>query len=420
MKTFVTTLSVLLLFSATMFSQQWENIGNSITNSGIYDVHINSGGAGYAVGWSNEPVILKTRDFGTTWEMLSTPASSLLFGIAMRGNDTVYIAGYSGTNNCGMISISYDSGDNWEHKLFDGTDNPASFGFYQYKITPEADYICGYGGAIFKSTDKGQSWNETTTGTTLATFRSIGFYNDKKGYAACDPGGGFSNINTLYSTTNGGESWEKNTALKNSVISGIECLSENTAFIFGYGGGREAVQKTTDGGKSWNIVWSGASSKALQGGKFFSSEIGIAVGGSGTVILTKDGGKSWENISLPEQIDLISCSMASDMVYVSGANGALWRKSTISSLHNSADSHKEISVYPVPSQEYCYVKTDEKYRGGDIIMKNISGETVLQTSVSDAETKLTLNTISAGMYCLEIVNADRSSKKVQWFMHLPL
>lgn len=403
-----------------MFSQQWENIGNSITPSSLYDIHINNAGQGYAVGWSNEPVILKTRDFGTTWETLSAPSTALLFYVAMRGNDTVYIVGYSGANNCGLVSISYDAGNNWEEKLFNGTDNPLSFGFYQYKITPEADYICGYGGAVFKSTDKGQSWSETTTGTTTATFRSMGFYNDKNGYAACDPEGGFSNINTLYSTTNGGESWEKNSSLKNSVISSIECISEKTAFIFGYGGGKEAVQKTTDGGNTWRIVWAGESGKALQGGKFFTPEIGIAVGGSGTVIITKDGGNSWENISLPETSNLISCSMASDMVYVSGVNGTLWRRTSLSDIHNPSSSQNEISVYPVPAYEYCTVATDEQYLNGTIIMKNLSGEIVLQSTISDSQTKLTLNTITAGVYCLEIVTADRSNKKIQWFVHLPL
>ncbi len=420
MKTFVITLSLLLLLTAEMFSQQWENIGNSITSSSIYDVHINGAGHGYAVGWSSEPVILKTRDFGTTWETLSAPSSALLFYVTMRGNDTVYIVGYSGPNNCGLVSISYDAGNNWEHKLFNGTDNPSSFGFYQYKITPKADYICGYGGAVFKSTDKGQSWSETTTGSTVATFRSIGFYNDKYGYAACDPAGGFSNINTLYSTTNGGESWEKNSSLKNSIIASIECISENTAFIFGYGGGTEAVQKTTDGGKTWEIVWSGESNKTLQGGKFFTSETGIAVGGNGTVIITKDGGNSWENISLPETNNLMSCSMASDMVYVSGAGGTLWRRTSLSDIPTVSNSQNEVSVYPVPAYEYCTVATDEQYLNGTIIMKNLSGEIVLQSAISGSHTQLTLNTITAGIYCLEIVAADRNNKKIQWFVHLPL
>lgn len=397
------------MFYATgiIFSQEWVNISNSETTASIYDVTLNDKGIGYAVGWKSTPALLKTTDFGNTWAQLTPPDSSLLFSVATRGEDTVYIAGYSAVGSCGILYTSYNAGNTWVQTLFDGTTHPSTFGLYKYQITNDADYVCGYNGGIFKSTDKGLTWIPTNTGTTIATFRSISFYDANIGYSACDPEGGFSNINTLYSTKDGGITWSKVTSIQNSVIASVACTDAKTAFLFGYRNGTEAIQKTTDGGTTWKTVWAGSLGKTLQGGKFFPSGIGVGVGDGGMIVISTDYGKTWNISALPESLTLISCAATPDKVIVTGVNGAIWRREILSHIsEGKTTSLFDFTLAPNPAETHCNISGTNPDEIKDIILCDLTGKIIYTHDYNSFGNKIELQTIPEGIYYIQVTNKN--------------
>ena len=107
---------------------------------------------------------------------------------------------------------------------------------------------------------------------------------------------------TVLQTVDGGKTWKKTNvpgAEKNDFRS-IHAWNEKRAMVFGVAGSDFAYE-TTDGGDTWNVVYSDTTA-----GLFFNSltfanaNLGLAVSdpvnGKFFVIRTEDGGKNWERV----------------------------------------------------------------------------------------------------------------------------
>jgi photosystem II stability/assembly factor-like uncharacterized protein len=159
-------------------------------------------------------------------------------------------------------------------------------------------YSIGDNGTLLKTINGGTSWETLQTGTTKRLF-DIDFPIPATGYCSGADG-------LLLKTIDGGTTWiplMTGTALQ---IRGISFLTPDAGFLAGsnaidplsFGGDQGIILRTTDGGVSFNQVYSG--NEAIQDIQMVSPTHGYAVcngpfGSSARIVRTTDGGSTWQD-----------------------------------------------------------------------------------------------------------------------------
>jgi photosystem II stability/assembly factor-like uncharacterized protein len=153
----------------------------------------------------------------------------------------------------------------------------------------------GDNGAIWRSTNAGQTWNAQLTAITGGFFLAVACPS----VMVCEATG---NEGTIYGTVDGGKTWQHQQVPQSAnLIYGIACPSVTTCEAVGYGGTGLAL-RTTNGGKTWARQHMPQSVQDLQAVSCPSATDCMAVGinvtqaGSkevGTVVTTIDGGATW-------------------------------------------------------------------------------------------------------------------------------
>lgn len=102
--------------------------------------------------------------------------------------------------------------------------------------------------------------------------------------------------NQIFSTGNGGESWSKLSDIEfQHPIRQLFAVNHETVYGVGYYG---LIIKTTDGGRSWNIL-SPPESIFFYDTFFINEQVGWICGERGKIFYTSNGGDSWEQQSTP-------------------------------------------------------------------------------------------------------------------------
>lgn len=101
----------------------------------------------------------------------------------------------------------------------------------------------------------------------------------------------------------------------------IVFVNSDTGFTVGDNG---IIQKTTDGGKSWNPQLSKLK-LALRIVHFFTPDTGIAAGLSGALYKTLDSGNEWQPLDLGIVNHFTALAAVGDHAWISGQNGILLR-----------------------------------------------------------------------------------------------
>lgn len=80
----------------------------------------------------------------------------------------------------------------------------------------------------------------------------------------------------------------------NGIGHSVFFINADTGFVAGEAFGKGVIQKTTDGGNSWNNVYtSTANLEWVEDIAFTDATNGVAVGANGTVLQTANGGSNW-------------------------------------------------------------------------------------------------------------------------------
>ncbi len=161
-------------------------------------------------------------------------------------------------------------------------------------INENIGWISGEDGVIKKTTDGGQSWNNTSFhGSQTARWYCIRFVNNDEGYAA----GSVYIVDRWMSnwalTTNGGNSWEWQTSWGSIASStrDVYFLDENIGWEVGPSGGFGKIDKTTTGVTGFSNLTS--LSETIYSVWFVDASDGWCVGSNGSIYITFNGGNSW-------------------------------------------------------------------------------------------------------------------------------
>jgi photosystem II stability/assembly factor-like uncharacterized protein len=261
-----------LLLTISKASAQW-SVQPSLTGylSGIYFVDS-------LKGWvcSHEGLLWKTTNGGLTWDEINLGFSNSFFGIYFIDENTGWIIGSDG-----LLLKTTDGGQIW-NQLNIGT----SYGLFDIFFIDENNGWIATGtinnSQVLKTTDGGQSWNEYTNG--IDNNITIFFKDSNNGWV----GGWGPNLSR---TTDGGITWELQYSGTNSSRMDIFFVNESIGWIFG-----NPITKTTDGGNSWFVISQFGGSTVVNSGIFLNENVGWICGsesGIGKILKTTNGGITW-------------------------------------------------------------------------------------------------------------------------------
>lgn len=233
-------------------------------------------------GWAtgNGGTLLKTSDAGSTWTRVlhDTSFNVRPFKVQCLSPSTVVVLRDSfeidfWTNH--QLWKTLDSGATWEPILQSGL---MDFHF----ISPVVGWVAGGWGSfryeVYRTTSGGSFWDFTSFNWPV--YRSLNrilFVDSFNGWVT--------DGDTLYSSSNGGVSWEVLSRPGIGSASGL-CRFGPIAYATWFG-----VKKTTDDGLTWFDIT--PTSFYLYDAHFVSRDVGWTVGRSGTILRTTTGGVTW-------------------------------------------------------------------------------------------------------------------------------
>jgi len=161
-------------------------------------------------------------------------------------------------------------------------------------------------------------------------------------------------MGAIFKTTNGGETWAQLESTTTYDLYAIDFVDSNNGLAVGEMG---TILKTSDGGTTWLDV-GGTLDNDLNGVCFRTSSVSFAVGSNGLILRTEDGGTTWTEITTGAVGDLrdvaVLRSSAEEAVVVIGSGGQIYR-STDDGLHFVPISAVSIPAGAPTSTEYMSI-----------------------------------------------------------------
>ncbi|KAA0223566.1 T9SS C-terminal target domain-containing protein [candidate division KSB1 bacterium] len=239
-------------------------------------------------GWimGQDGIIYRTIDSGDNW---------ISQGDEKYGLNSIYFIDEStgwAVGEKGVVLHTEDGGSNWHEQSQSDTLLLSSV----YAIDTQTAFVVGektegswpsylQHGIILRTTDGGQSWTRQTFDT-LSKFSSIVFVNDSTGWITVTRG-------TLLKTTDKGNTWKQFSSGLGTVLNSIQFIDDSTGWVSFYGG--NTLLKTLDGGENWNSQFIDSNLR-MYSFHFATASMGWAVGeysGRKNIFKTLDGGASW-------------------------------------------------------------------------------------------------------------------------------
>lgn len=190
---------------------------------------------GYAAG--HDGVVLATQDGGETWALLrATPGveqpilamhfDSLEHGIAVG----LY----------GWAIETHDAGRTWTDLTIESGESADRHLLHMFATASGSLFVVGEGGTIYRSADRGKSWEGTTTGGKGSLWHGLALSDGT--LLVCGMRG------HLYRSGDDGKTWQAVDAQTTQSLTGIAELADGSVAVVGMGG---TVLASKDHGKSF-------------------------------------------------------------------------------------------------------------------------------------------------------------------------
>lgn len=381
-----TILLAFLTLSTTIVSANWSAVSSNTTEN-LNAVHFSSTDTGYTVGSTG--VILRTIDGGKNWSTQVSGTTETLESVYFVSNKLGFTVGSSGT-----ILKTTNSGVNWL-QLTSGL----SVGLFEVQfLDAQNGWASGEGSNVIKTTDGGSTWSSiSSTITSSSKWNSMHVFSQNKIVV----GGNYQNIGY---TSDGGNNWRESN--EGSLEGTICCMITDLSFVsitVGYGHSNKGdIIKTIDGGDSWSIVDSTASTTQNGGMHFIDENNGWLVNSSSW--RTRDGGLTWstETSTATETINDVHIINSSNGIAV-GRKGTIVRLSSGSNGIDKTLGKANINLYPNPTSKKLTIEI-KNIIGVTLKVINTLGTELHSEAVTSGTQSLDVSSWSAGIYFLQILN----------------
>ena len=381
-----------MLLSLLCKSQRWDT--NYVSGAFfINDIFFTSETRGYAVG-SAPYSFMYTNNAGLNWTEVSS--SDDLADIYFVGDSIGYIVGENG-----HIQKTTDGGANWDTLTSGSTDFLKAACF----VTKDTGYIVGYNPSNFvvsviKTTNGGNTWNQTGPLGTNNTVWDIYFLNSRHGFITGMGG------SKLWTTTDGGSTWSQQFLPGGTGVMQIEFINDSTAIAVGNEG---KIWRTTDTAKSW-ITLPSYTTEHLLDVKFITDSTGYIAGYNGTILKTNDIGLTWKADTVNSGVNLFSICMVNKKHGWSAGNlgyagAVILQFGNPSGIDNYYYQANNLYIFPNPATDKLTVIASEA-KQSEISIYNIQGQTLIQQALQKTKTDIDISALPKAMYILKIENTD--------------
>lgn len=413
----------------------------------------------YALGTSGH--ILKSEDFGDSWEILKYNTASSFESMQFVGNKGYTINRYSDV-------LVTENGVDWEITSSAGLWNAGDIHF----IDESTGIAVKENAAILKTTDGGNSWyyvNEPVDFSSTNKVGGVSFGDEQTGYAWFSIGdyGAY----RIYKTTDAGETWSEVAQIEGPgyITGGIEFFDSENGFIAGPRVKPDTVyyswiKYTEDGGQTWSDADLSAVGEEFEGESFdgaakidensaiavggksilrtddkgktwtyvdfnqtltdtnfyrvaFNGDIGIVTTYDGEMLVTYDGGESWElNQNFYDLLTPNTLAVTNDGRIFFGTNdGHIYAYYDPTGVDNSEELNNEYELsqnYPNPFNPATTLKfTIPKASKVDVSIYNIIGQKVLNVTndyyeAGTHELKIDASQLSSGVYFYQLTSGS--------------
>ncbi|MDH7516033.1 MAG: YCF48-related protein [Bacteroidota bacterium] len=224
-------------------------------------------------------LIARCTDWGWTWTKRAQNPLTSYYSTDIAGIDDSTAVVKMGYDD---LYVTADCGDTWEKRNVGVAPDHVRFIAVQ---TPTI-WWTGTNTFVYRSTDAGRSWKRDTTIDARGLNRLV-FADSLYGWQVRD--------GALLRTRDGGSTWVEMDVYGFGNHLDVFCTGPDGRTVFCVGDGAYVVNKSTDGGDTWNISLTGtafAESYPLAA-SFATERIGYVVGDAGRILRTLDGGESW-------------------------------------------------------------------------------------------------------------------------------
>ena len=279
----VLTISLVFILYVFQGNVTCENALNSIK-------FIANGQIGFLAGQNG--LLYKTSDAGNTWFLVPLNITNNLNKISSDGVNIIVIA-----CNDGKIIRSDDRGNTWNYINIGLNTN-----LLNLNITEKGKGFITTGGSLYNTNDYGLSWKIcfTRAGT---TFNSLSDYGENNSILA-------GNNNFIFTTRDGGHSWTKPVMPSSFHLDFNYAKMFDNALAFTASTNGKIV-KTSDGGNTWNIVYSSIDNNLIHAIEKTAAGNLLAAGDNGTMLLSSNMGSSWSPINSDTRVS-INCLAFTD------------------------------------------------------------------------------------------------------------
>jgi photosystem II stability/assembly factor-like uncharacterized protein len=388
-----------MVYAQTSSSQGWFCQYPKPQGNTLYSIAVIDSSTAIAVG--DLGTVIKTTNDGATWNVRQNVCgvSSFLYNVYFLDKLHGWASGGK------YLLQTQDGGETWSTLIDTMYGNTAV-----YFINPDTGWVCGVG--VKKTTDGGKSWTQFRIYTLDDTpsLTAMSFVDAQTGWVV---GYGFYG-NSIYKTTNGGDSWFQLTNINPTVYgsTAVQFVNKDTGWVVGFNG---SIIKTTDGGGTW-LQQRKNGSDNLYGVHFIDANTGWAVGCTisgevgppGLILMTTDGGGSWIEQNSDAWDNLYSVDIANGVGWVVGWQGMIYKTNNAGGnwISQRDKNYNFKSIYFVNENTGWAVGDSgiilSTTNGGDNWIKQFSADSIIFSSVYaiDNQNVFTVGTIVGGIPAL--------------------
>ncbi|MCB2205836.1 hypothetical protein KQI65_13915 [bacterium] len=265
-----------------------------------------------------------STDGGHHWRS-TVPRIPAVTQIASVAGEKLFVL----SNN--TLKVSNDRAATWEE-----SPHPAESALTCIRfVDNSAGYLAAHDGRMLHTTDTGVTWEPMHT-SQFNIPHAVSFTSRDEGWLAGDG---------IFHTTDGGLHWERQNAEQDSLLYNMFFLDNTHGWIIGDSG---RVQRTTDGGASWQYQHLPAGKRQGLVRVFFSDTLhGWIVRSDGVLFRSEDGGSTWHSQNLPVSFfttglhfadRLHGCIAGTGHILTTTDGGNIWRHNSLPDKYRVEDA----------------------------------------------------------------------------------